>query len=76
MPKEIFTAYKGREIAVTVTPLLDGHFRIERIGLWSHDGQRTGYTKLTVSPNLTFDTRAEAESYGLAFAQRAIDGGV
>ena len=76
MPTERFTEYKGREIAVTVTTLLDNRFRIERIGLWSHDGQRTGYTKLTASPGLTFATRAEAEEYGLAFAQEAIDGGV
>jgi len=75
MPTEIFAEYNGREIAVTITTLLDGHFRIERIGLWSRGGQRTGYTKLTVSPNLTFATRAEAEQYGLAFAQGAIDGG-
>lgn len=40
-----------------------------------NDGRRTGYTKLTVRANLIFVTRAEAESYGLAFAQRAIDNG-
>ena len=75
MPREIFAEYKGRQIAVTVIPRVDGQFRIERVGVWSYEGKRTGYTKLTVSPNLTFATRAEAEQYGLAFAQGAIDGG-
>ena len=75
MPREIFAEYRSRQIAVTVIPCLDGRFRIERLGLWSHDGQRTGYTKLTVSADLAFATRAEAEQYGLAFAQVAIDGG-
>jgi len=30
MPREIFAEYKGRQIAVTVIPRVDGQFRIER----------------------------------------------
>jgi hypothetical protein len=75
MPREIFAEYKGRQIAVTVIPRVDGQFRIERVGVWSYEGKRTGYTKLTVAADLVFVTRAEAESYGFAFGQGAIDGG-
>jgi hypothetical protein len=75
MPRENVAEYKGREIKVTVIPRLDGHFSIERVGLWSHDGRRTGFTKLTIPTDLTFVTREEAQAYGLALGREAIDRG-
>ena len=75
MPSKAIAEYIGRKIEVTVVPRLEGHFRIEQVGLWSHVGHRTGFTKLTVPDDVVFVTRAEAESYGLAFARQAIDRG-
>jgi hypothetical protein len=76
MPSRVLAEYKLRQIAVTVIPCLDGHFRIQQLGLWSQNGQRTGYTKVTVPGDLFFVTRAKAESYALAFAKDMIDRGV